>query len=221
MNRWWSFLVGGFTLLPAAIWLVLRFAGLDGTSSFAVGAEEVVMLATLLPLAGIFWIQNLRQLADAMGAASRLRVAERLARLLPVLVLAFGGAGLGWLSMLGRPAAVLLSIAAALAVVATLARLAANAALEPPRAASQTVEEMPHDPDRRGEAAAYGAVNLLMLLAIAALWWSPQVIFWAALGLAPVALATVASIAAWGAGGIMASPRAHRHPASRGRPTPR
>ncbi len=34
-SRWCSFLVGGFTLLPAAIRLALRFAGPDWTPSFA------------------------------------------------------------------------------------------------------------------------------------------------------------------------------------------
>jgi hypothetical protein len=34
-----------------------------------------VLIAASLPLAGLFWIRNLRQLEDSMGAASRLGVA--------------------------------------------------------------------------------------------------------------------------------------------------
>jgi hypothetical protein len=58
-----------------ALWLGLRLFGPEGGRVRIDGRLGAVLIAASLPLAGLFWIRNLRQLEDSMGAASRLGVA--------------------------------------------------------------------------------------------------------------------------------------------------
>lgn len=198
MKRWVPFAIAQFMLTPFALWaligLVLPGASLGAVPTGAGG----VLLAASLPLAGLFWIQNLRQLGDAMGAPSRLDVAGRLAAALPLAILLLGGGGTAWLLSLGQgflePAIALVGTL----VMAGVARLAARAPVEPGR----ILAAAPAAPGAE-EAAAREALlaigNVAMALVLLGYYWTPWVLFWAAMALIPVAFIAMMALAWWAA----------------------
>jgi hypothetical protein len=196
MPRLIPFAVALFMLAPFAVWGALWLSGMRGSYGFD-HPEQLAMLAASLPLAGLFWIRNLREIADALGEPSRLRTADRLSAALPVAVAAVGVAGVAALVWLGRPAEAVALVGVAAAAMAGFAALAARSgrAVHAPPAADAAA------PVRRGDdvhvALRYGALNAVMLLAVLSMALTPAVLFWAALLLVPVAFAAMLGLAAW------------------------
>jgi len=75
MRRRMPFAIAIVMLTPFSRWLGLRLFGPEGGRVRIDGRLGAVLIAASLPLARLFWIRNLRQLEDSMGAASRLGVA--------------------------------------------------------------------------------------------------------------------------------------------------
>lgn len=191
MTRVIPFAVAGFMLTPLLLWAGLWAAGLRGPQPGFDGPEAVVLLVASLPLAGLFWIRNLREMGDALGAESRLRLARLLTVLLPVGILLIGGSGLAWLAALDRPWANLVLVGAGGAAVALFAAFAAGRRGEGATARS-------HAPPRPG-ATDTGALifiaNLAMAVTLLAYYWSPAVLFWTAVALTPLVFLAVIALA--------------------------
>jgi hypothetical protein len=185
-----------FMLTPFAVWGALWLSGMRGSYGFD-HPEQLAMLAASLPLAGLFWIRNLREIADALGGPSRLRAADRLSAALPVAVAAIGVAGIAALVWLGRPAEAVALVGVSVAAMAGFAALAAR----PARTAEAGSAAAAPEPVRRGDdvhvALRYGALNAVMILALLSMALTPAVLFWAALLLVPVAFAAMLGLAAW------------------------
>jgi hypothetical protein len=185
------FLIAGFMLTPFLLWAGLFAAGLRGPKPGFDGPEAVVLLLASLPLAGLFWIRNLREMGDSLAADSRLRLARALTAALPAAVLLIGGIGLAWLAGLDRPATSLALVGAAVVAVAALAWLATGrrgeAATARPRGS------------RRPGASDVGTLlviaNVTMALVLLAWYWTPAVLFYAALALTPVVFLGVIAVA--------------------------
>jgi len=183
------FAIAGFMLTPFALWAAFWFAGLQGVKSGFDGPEAVVLLVSSLPLAGLFWIRNLREIGDGIASPSRLRLARALTIALPAAIAVLGTGGVVWLSALGRPLVSLTLVAAAVAVMGVLGWRAASPEAE--RACGHI-------------AASEGwSANLILLviakaamaLALLAMWWTPAVLFWAVLALVPVAFGAILLLA--------------------------
>lgn len=184
------FAVAAFMLTPLLLWAVLWSAGgLRGIKSGFDGPEAVVLILASVPLAGLFWVRNLREMGDSLGRASRLRLAAVLTVGLPAAVLAAGAAGLVWLGTLGRDALSIGLVGAGVAAVALFAALAASRAGERP--SGRPVE----GPGWRAEAILLFLGNVAMALALLAFYWTPAVLFWAAVALVPVAFVVILLIA--------------------------
>lgn len=197
MRRWVPFAIAIFMLTPFALWVGLGLFGPGGGAVRLDSPLGAVLLASSLPLAGLFWIQNLRQLGDSMGAASRLRVAARLTSLLPLAILGIGLLGAAWLVTSGAG-----HLEAFLALLGTTAMagfawLVARAPVEPGR----IVSAPPAAPDN-GDAARSALLfiaNVAMVLGLLAYHWTPWVLFWAVLALVPVAFVLMIALAWWAA----------------------
>ncbi len=140
------FLIALFMLTPFALWVGFSLAGIGGDGPAATGSREgLVLLAASLPLAGVFWVQNLRQMGDALGRPSRLALARRFARLLPAAIAGIGGAGLFWLGQgdSSWPALAVVGLG-----VGVMAAFAWAAAADRPEAAATAAAQ----PRRRGGA---------------------------------------------------------------------
>jgi len=192
------FAVALFMLTPFAVWGVLWLSGMRGSYGFD-HPEQLAMLAASLPLAGLFWIRNLREIADALGAPTRLRTADRLSAALPVAVAAIGVAGLAVLVWLGRPAEAVALVGVSVAAMAGFALLAArrDRGPRPPDRSAVPPSEPVRPDDDVHVALRYGAVNVVLLLAVLSMALTPTVLFWAALLLVPVAFAAILGLAAW------------------------
>ncbi|MCX7931234.1 MAG: hypothetical protein N2588_01655 [Rhodovarius sp.] len=198
MKRWVPFAVALFMLTPFALWMGFAATGMGGGWSQLGSPAGSVILAASVPLAGLFWIQNLRQLGDAIGAPSRLALAEGLARALPFAILLIGAGGSLWLLHEGEGPAM-----AAVAVVATLVMagfgwLAARAPVEPcparpepPLAAAEEQEIV--------QGVLLCLANIGMVLALVAYYWTPMVLLWAVYAAVPVAFLAIMALAWWAA----------------------
>jgi hypothetical protein len=214
MKRWVPFAIAVFMLTPFALWaglaLVLPGGDLSGVPT---GAGGVLLLASL-PLAGLFFVQNIRQLGDAMGAPSRFDMAGRLAAILPLLVLLAGGLGTAWLIAGGggflEPA---IGLAGTL-VMAAVSRLAARAPVEPGQVVA-TAGMSPAAEDAAARQALLAIGNVAMALVLLAFYWTPWVLFWAAMALIPVAFVAMMALAWWAATSEVVERRAPPRP---GRP---
>jgi hypothetical protein len=175
------FLIAGFMLTPFLVWAVLFAAGLRGPKQGFDGPEAVVLLLASLPLAGLFWIRNLREMGDSLAADSRLRLARVLTAALPAAVLLIGGIGLVWLGGLARPASSLWLVGAAVAAVAALAWLAAGR-----RGEAGTTRRGVARPGATDTGTLLFIANVAMALTLLAWYWTPAVLFYAALALVPV-----------------------------------
>lgn len=197
MRRWVPFAIAIFMLTPFALWVGLGLFGPGGGAVRLDSPLGAVLLASSLPLAGLFWIQNLRQLGDSMGAASRLRVAARLTSLLPLAIFGIGLMGAAWLVTSGAG-----HLEAFLALLGTTAMagfgwLVARAPVEPGR-----IVTAPTAAPDNGEAARSALLfiaNVAMVLALLAYHWTPWVLFWAVLALIPVAFVVMIALAWWAA----------------------
>lgn len=214
MKRWVPFAIALFMLTPFALWaglaLVLPGGDLSGVPT---GAGGVLLLASL-PLAGLFFVQNLRQLGDAMGAPSRFGMAGRVASILPLLVLLAGGLGTAWLLARGagflEPAT---SLAGTL-VMAGVSGLAARTPVEPGRIVpAATMSPAAEDAAAHRALLAFG--NAAMALVLLAYYWTPWVLFWAAMALIPVAFVAMMALAWWAASSDVVE---HRPTPRAGRP---
>lgn len=185
------FLIAGFMLTPFLIWAGLFAAGLRGPKEGFDGPEAVVLLLASLPLAGLFWIRNLREMGDALATDSRLRLARVLTAALPAAVLLIGVIGLVWLGGLERPASSLWLVGVAVAAIAALAWLAAGR-----RGEAGTARRLAA---RRPGATDTGTLlviaNVTMALTLLAWYWTPAVLFYAALALVPVVFLCIIALA--------------------------
>lgn len=192
------FLIALFMLTPFALWAGFSLAGIGGDGLAAAGSREgLVLLAASLPLAGVFWVQNLRQMGDALGRPSRLALARRLARLLPVAIAAIGGAGLFWLGQGGSGWPVLAVVGLGVGVMAAFAWAAAADRPEPAATATRQPPLSPEEEQRQAERWRWALINLGLLVAFASLAWSPMAILWAAAALTPVVFLLLIGLAAW------------------------
>jgi len=209
MRRWVPFAIAVFMLTPFALWLGFGFFGPGGGMVRIEGRLGAVLLAASLPLAGLFWVQNLRQLGDSMGAASRLRVAARLTALLPLTILGLGLLGAAWL--LASGAGLIEAFLALLGAVAMagFGWLIVRAPVEPGR----VVAPAPAAPRSGAEdkAALLFFANVAMALLLLAIYWTPWVLFWAVVALVPVAFLLMIALAWWAArGGVVEAPPVRR-----------
>lgn len=198
MTRWLPFAIALFMLTPFALWGGFWLAGIRGGGFNGLTSPEgTALLAASLPLAGLFWVQNLRQIGDAAGRASRLRLASRLAALLPLAIGGIAAAGLWWLWQGGATAPALAIVALGGAAMAGFALVAARAPAEPgasaPHPAPTAAEE-----SRQAEALGWTLLNLGLAVLLASLVWSPLAIAVAAALLVPVAFAAMLWLAHWG-----------------------
>jgi len=189
MARAIPFVVAAFMLTPLLLWALLWAAGMRGAKSGFDGPEAVVLLLASLPLAGVFWVRNLREMGDSLGPASRLGLARLLTVLLPALILLIGTAGLFWLhGARGDPVSVGL-VAAGVAAMAGFAAAAAAPGGE--RAAGRPTRS----PGWAAGPVLLVIANLGMALALLAYYWTPAVLFWAAVGLVPVVFVAIVAFA--------------------------
>jgi hypothetical protein len=209
MRRWVPFAIAIFMLTPFALWLGLGLFGPGGGAVRIEGQFRAVLLAASLPLAGLFWIQNLRQLGDSMGAASRLRVAARLTALLPLTILGLGLLGAAWLLASGAGLSEALLALLGTVAMAGFGWLIARAPVEPGR----VVAPAPAAPGSGAEdtAALLFFANVAMALVLLAIYWTPWVLFWAVVALVPVAFLLMIALAWWAAqGGVVEAPPVRR-----------
>jgi len=197
MKRWVPFAIALFMLMPFGLWLGLGLFGPGGGMVALQSDVGGVLLLTSLPFAGLFWVQNLRQLGDSMGAPSRLRLAERLAGLLPLAVLGLGGLGALWLlASADGYAAPFLALLGTL-VMAGFGRLIARAPVEPGRIIPSP------EPQRDDRAVAHGWLlfigNITMALGLLAYAWTPWVLLWSLFVIVPVAFTLMLMLAWWAA----------------------
>ncbi len=183
------FAVAGFMLTPFLLWAGFWFSGVKGVKSGFDGPEAVVLLLSSLPLAGLFWIRNLREMGDGIASPSRLRLARFLTIALPGAIALIGVIGLVWMASLDRPAVSIALVGLAVGAVAVLGWRAASP--EGERASGRAV---------RGEGWSAEHIllflfNVAMVLALAAILWTPAVLFYAALALVPIVFGAILIIA--------------------------
>jgi hypothetical protein len=198
MTRWLPFAIALFMLTPFALWGGFWLAGIHGSGFNGLTSPEgTALLASSLPLAGLFWVQNLRQIGDSAGRASRLRLASRLAALLPVAIGGISATGLWLLWQAGTTAPALAIVAAGGAAMAGFAVIAARAPAEPGASAPQPALT-PAEEARQAETLRWLVINLALGTAFASLVWSPLAIAVVAGLLVPVAFAAILWLAHWG-----------------------
>jgi hypothetical protein len=193
MPRALPFAIAIFMLTPFAIWAALWLSGIRGAGwNGLTSPEGMVMMAASLPLAGLFWVQNLRQLGDSMGEPTRLRLAERLAVLMPVAIVAIGAAGLAVLAMMERPGGAIGLVAGGVVVMAILA--AAGARPEEARAPKPVVSDPAEDAEAEKTALLF-LLNILLLALLGTLVFGVAFLAWKAMALVPVAFALLIAVA--------------------------
>jgi len=193
MPRALPFAIAIFMLTPFAIWAALWLAGIRGAGwNGLTSPEGVVMMAASLPLAGLFWVQNLRQMGDSMGEPTRLRLAERLAVLMPVAIVAIGGAGLVALAMMERPGGAIGLVAGGVIVMAILA--AAGARPEKERAPMPVASDPAQDAEAEKTALLF-LLNIVLLALLGTLVFGVAFLAWKAMALVPVAFALLIAVA--------------------------
>jgi hypothetical protein len=205
MPRLLPFAIALFMLTPFLLWAGFFAGGMRSGVEAWQSPVGWVLLATSLPLAGLFWIQNLRQMGDSMGQASRLSLAARLARILPFAMLGIGVSGSAWLWLRGEGVALAVIALLATLTLSVLARLAAEASVEPgfipvPAATDHRAE------DELGRGILVFVANIAMVLALIAYYVTPQVLFWALGALVPVAFVLMMRLAWWATEGGAAAP---------------
>lgn len=210
MKRWVPFAIAIFMLTPFGLWALFTATGLaQGNPIFESRIGTVLVLASL-PLAGLFWIQNLRQLGDSMGHASRLRSAQKLTAVLPVAILAIGALGAVWIAGIEGTNQALAAFAATLAM-AGLGALAARAPVEP----GTITDEAHADPavqDAKGREMLLVIGNILGVVLVGVLYWSPLAVLYAAYAAVPAIFAAMIGLAWWAAydGVVETAPPARR-----------
>jgi hypothetical protein len=198
MTRWLPFAVALFMLTPFLLWGGFWLAGLRGSGFNGLTSPEgTALLAASLPLAGLFWVQNLRQIGDSAGSTSRLRLAARLAALLPIAIGGISAAGLWLLWQAGTTAPALAVVAAGGAAMAGFALIAARAPAEP-GASDRSTPATPAEEARQAETLRWLLINLALGTTFASLAWSPLAIAVVAGLLVPVAFAAILWLAHWG-----------------------
>jgi hypothetical protein len=200
MSRWVPFAIAIFMLTPFVLWGGMALLGPGGGLAGMPVGVGAVLLAASLPLAGLFWIQNLRQLGDSMGAPSRFGVAARLAALLPLAILLVGGAGIAWLIARGEGSLEPSLALAGTLVMAGFARLVARAPVEPGEIrAAPHAEARPGREDDAAHTILLSIANIAMALVLLAYYWTPWVLFWAVLALIPLAFVAIIAMTWWAA----------------------
>ena len=199
MRRWVPFAIAVFMLTPFALWAGFSLGGLGGGLANLVTAPEGMVLSLAsLPLAGLFWIQNLRQIGDSIGGASRWRGAERVAQAMPWLVFGIGVAGCAWMASVGVTLATIGLTALCVLAMAGFGLLAARAPASPMQNASPTVALPAAEGEESAEAFLWFVFNVAAVTAVLCFVWTPLVLLWVAVGLVPVMFAVLISVAAWG-----------------------
>jgi hypothetical protein len=198
MMRWVPFAIAIFMLAPFLLWAGFFAGGMRSGVEAWQSPVGWVLLATSLPLAGLFWIQNLRQLGNSMGQASRLGIAARLTRILPFAMLGIGLAGSAWLWLSGEGMALAVIALVATLILSVFGRLAAEAAVEPSFVPPQPASDHRAE-DELGRGILIFVANIAMALALLAYYVTPQVLLWALAALVPVAFAAMMRVAWWAA----------------------
>jgi hypothetical protein len=205
MPRLLPFAIAIFMLTPFLLWAGFYAAGMRSGVEAWQSPIGWVLLATSLPLAGLFWIQNLRQLGNSMGAASRLGLAAGLARLLPFAMLGIGLAGSAWLWWSGEGVALAVIALIATLLLSVFARRAAEAAVEPGFTPAAPAGDQRAE-DELGRGILLFFANVAMALALLAYYVTPQVLFWALAALVPIACGLMMRLAWWATEGGQAAP---------------
>lgn len=197
MKRWVPFAIAIFMLTPFALWAFFATTGLaQGNPIFESRIGTVLVLASL-PLAGLFWIQNLRQLGDSMGTASRLRSAQKLTAVLPLAILAIGTLGAVWIYGIEGRNQALATFAATLAMTG-LAVMAARAPVEPGTITDEAHAD-PAEMDAKGLRMLLLIGNILGVVLIGVLYWTPLAILYAAYAAVPAIFAAMIGLSWWAA----------------------
>ena len=195
MKRWVPFAIAGFMLTPFGLWALISALGIrSGFEGLHSPVGWALFLASL-PLAGLFWIQNLRQMGDSMGAPSRLATARRLASVLPWAIGLIGLGGAAWLAVSGEGAGLAVIVALATFGFALLGGLAARAPIEPPVAGVPVEDGAAMDAQGRTWLLAIG--NVAMALVLLAHYWTPWVLLWAVGALVPLAFVAMLALCWW------------------------
>jgi hypothetical protein len=195
MKRWVPFAIAGFMLTPFGLWALFSALGIRSGFDGLHSPVGWALFLTSLPLAGLFWIQNLRQMGDSMGAPSRLAAAARLASLLPWAIGVIGLVGAAWLAVSGEGAGLAVIVAVATLGFALLGGLAARAPVEPPVSGVPVEDGAAMDAQARTLLLAIG--NVAMALVLLAYYWTPWVLLWAVGALVPLAFVAMLGLAWW------------------------
>jgi hypothetical protein len=199
MRRWVPFAIAVFMLTPFALWAGFSLGGLGGGLANLVTAPEGMVLSLAsVPLAGLFWIQNLRQIGDSIGGASRWRGAERVAQAMPWLVFGIGVTGCLWMASVGVTLATIALTTLCVLAMAGFGLLAARAPASPMQNASPTKALSHEAGEESAEAFLWFVFNAVAVTAVLCFVWTPLVVLWVAVGLVPVVFAVLVSVAAWG-----------------------
>ena len=213
MKRWVPFAIAIFMLTPFGLWALFAATGLAlGNPIFESRIGTVLVLASL-PLAGLFWIQNLRQLGDSMGHASRLHTARRLTAVLPLAILGIGALGAVWIGGTEGTNQALAAFAATLAMTG-LGVMAARAPVEPGTVAGEAHAD-PAAQDAKGREMLLVIGNILGTVLLLVIWWSPLALLYAAYAAVPAMFAAMIGLAWWAAydGVVEAAPPVRRRAA--------
>lgn len=183
---WWlPYAIGGFMLTPFAVWAGLYLSGIAGPKTGFGTPEMMALTLASLPLAGMFYIANLGQIANAMRGGPETLTVPPVARLLPWCTGGIGALGVVVLLLLGRDSGGIVAVATATVVMIVFMYLATA----PARPARGPVAR-PAPRAARFESAEpvlWLLLNLALMLAFVSLVWSPAIIFYAALAGVPLA----------------------------------
>lgn len=187
---WWlPYAIGGFMLTPFAVWATLYLSGIAGPKTGFGTPEMIAMTFASLPLAGLFYIANLGQIASAMRGGPETLTVPPIARLLPWCTAGIGTLGVVVLVLLGRDMGGIVAVGAATVAMVAFMLLG----LAPARA---TVRQAPRARrDDSPEPLLWLLLNLFLVLAFVSLVWSPAIIFYAALAGVPLAFILILGVA--------------------------
>jgi hypothetical protein len=195
---WWlPYAIGAFMLTPFAVWATLYLSGIAGLKSGFGTPEMITLTLASLPLAGLFYIANLGQIASAMRGGPETLTVPPVARVLPWCTGGIGAIGVVALILLGRDTGGIVAVAAATVAMVAFMQLG----LAP---GSSGVSHRATDAARRARRAARSdspepllwlLANVFLVLGFVSLAWSPAIIFYAALAGVPLAFILILGVA--------------------------
>ncbi|WP_291296723.1 hypothetical protein [Elioraea sp.] len=187
---WWlPYAIGGFMLTPFAVWAGLYLSGIAGPKSGFGTPEMIAMTFASLPLAGLFYVANLGQIASAMRGGPETLTVPPIARLLPWCTGGIGAAGVVVLALLGRDTGGIVAVAAATVAMVVFMQLGLAPSSTSVRRAPRPVRIDSPEP------LLWLLLNVFLVLAFVSLAWSPAIIFYAALAGVPLAFILILGVA--------------------------